>query len=309
MEWDVVIACSIFFADTTSVAIAPNCRLRQSAQLTGRDSAYKGGLVPGSATDMPRIESIKSAVLNIFKSGHCGGRTGTRRSDHLRQRSPHRKISITRACVTFVRCKDSAAANVAASKEPFTHIEVREVAEWLVEAIARGDLQTATYALKACLVVPWPRGISVSLCQEVLNRLFNADRLDWDRPLADFYRITAGYSNREQTELAADVVFAGQWLLDRYRHLTGRDPLLAHPAHRQNPVHGQCRAVLDKAGETFTEIRTHLIEQRRQKMSTTTSKGANAWERRRRSTRIQLINRTSRETANVSEHSPSPWSG
>ncbi len=213
---------------------------------------------------MPKIRSIKNAVLNAFKMGNCAGRTSTRRSDHLRQRSPHRKISIASARVTCLRSKKSPPASVTAAKEPFTHGEVREMARWLVEAIANDDLLAATYALKACLRLPWPRGFCLSLCQETINRFSNAGSLDWDRPLAEFHHITCSYVNEEQAQYAKDIAFAGQWLLDRYQHLTGRDPLLDLPADPDYHVNDRCHAVLNEPGETFAEIRQLLIERRRQ---------------------------------------------
>jgi hypothetical protein len=214
---------------------------------------------------MPRIEPIKNAVFHLCKCG-SGERNGMRRSERRRKLSVHRKIQITSAHVSCLRSKDSSAASIAGDKEQFTHGQVREMAEWLVEAIAKNDLETATYALKACLVLPWPRGISLALCQEVLNHLSKGELLDWEKPLAKFCRMTGGYPDGKRTEFAADVAFAGQWLLDRYKHLTGRDPLLSHPPGQDDHL-AQCWDVLDEPGETFTTIRSHLAEQRRPKIS------------------------------------------
>jgi hypothetical protein len=215
---------------------------------------------------MPRIESIKNAVFHLCKCG-SGERNGMRRSERRRKPSVPRKIQITSAHVSCLRSKDSSAASIAGDKEQFTHGQVREMAKWLVEAIANDDLETATYALKACLVLPWARGICLALCQEELNHLSNAKRLDLERPLAEFCRMTGGYRDLERTEFAVDVAFAGEWLLGRYKHLTGRDPLLSHPPGQDDHLHARCWDVLDEPGETFTTIRSHLAEQRRPKMS------------------------------------------
>jgi hypothetical protein len=210
---------------------------------------------------MPRIVSIKNAVLHAFKSGNGEGCSGTRRSERLRPCSVDRKINIGSAHVACLGSHRSSTSSVAMEKERVTHVEVREMAEWLVEAISDNDLQTAAYALKACLVVPWPRGICLSLSQEVLKRLCKEDRLDWDGPLAEFYQITCGYRNEERPEYAADVAFAGRWLLDSYKHLIKRDPLLSSSVH-SNKVHDHCRAVLDGPEETFAEIQRRVIERR-----------------------------------------------
>jgi hypothetical protein len=209
---------------------------------------------------MSRNSSIKNAVLHAFKCGTCGGSTGTRRSVRLPRPSLHRRIEIAGARVTCFGSKKSSSASVTAAKEQFTHGEVREMAEALVEAIANGDLLTATYALKACLVPPWPRGIFLSICQETLNRLSNADSIDWDKPLAEFHYITCSYRNKEQAQYAKDIAFAGQWLLGRYKHLTGRDPLSDFAPNPDGRVNDLYHAVLSKSGKTFADIRCHLIE-------------------------------------------------
>jgi hypothetical protein len=59
----------------------------------------------------------------------------------------YRKIEIASPRVTRLPPKKSSSASVTAAKEQFTHGQVREMAEWLVEAIANNDLRTATYAL------------------------------------------------------------------------------------------------------------------------------------------------------------------
>jgi hypothetical protein len=155
----------------------------------------------------------------------------------------------------YLRSKHPSAAKAAPTEAQPIAGKTRQVARWLLEALAKDDIATATLALKAFVTLGWPGDLLKAEFRTALDE--GNDFPDCGKQIARLYRI-AEKKGEGPIQHAADVKRAALFLIEAYKANTGRDPLASDSRFDQAALDSYGRILNDKRRETFAEIYRYL---------------------------------------------------
>jgi hypothetical protein len=155
----------------------------------------------------------------------------------------------------YLRSKHPSAAKAAPTGAQPIAGETRQMARWLLEALAKDDIETATLALKAFVTLGWPGDLLKAEFRTMLDEM--EDFPDCGKQIARLYRI-AEQKGKDPIQHAADAERAALFLVEAYKANTRRDPLTSHSRIDQADLDSYGRILTDKRRETFAEIHRYL---------------------------------------------------